>query len=106
MDQATRASKVAEMLARQKEPGARLGKNWMIRFLKDHVGLARGHNRSFESNRIEATIPEMISGWYTHVDEVIQRYNIHPQDQWNMDEIGFQMSHSQNESVVSSINCK
>jgi hypothetical protein len=42
----------------------------------------------------------MLSGWFTHVDDVVRRYNIHPQDQWNMNEIGFQMSHSQNESVV------
>ena len=77
----TQLGVVAEMLARQKEPGARLGKNWISRFLKDHVGLVRGRNRSFEGNRIEATIPQMISGWYTYVGEVIRQYNIHPQDQ-------------------------
>ena len=71
---------VVEMLARQKEPGARFSKNWISRFLKDHVKLVRGRNRSFEGNRIEATIPQMISGWYTHVGEVIRQYNIHPQD--------------------------
>jgi hypothetical protein len=42
----------------------------------------------------------MITGWFTHLNDIIRRYNIHRQDQWNMDEIGFQMSHSQKESVV------
>ena len=69
------------MLAQQKEPEARLGKNWMSRFLNNRLELARGRNRSFESNRIEAAIPEMISGWYTHVGDVIRQYNIHSQDQ-------------------------
>ena len=68
---------VTEILARQKEPGARLGKNWIYKFLKNRPALARGRNRSFESSRVEATIPEMISGWFTHLDDVVRRYNIY-----------------------------
>jgi len=91
---------IAEMLACQKEPGARLGKNWIYKFLKNRPALARGRNRSFESKRVEAAIPKMISGWFTHLNDFVRRYNIRPQNLWNMDEIGFQMSHSQNKSVV------
>src|SRR5438874_2101165 len=58
----TQLGVVAEMLVRQKEPGAHFGKNLIYKFMKDRPALTRGRNRSFESNRIEATIPEMISG--------------------------------------------
>ena len=48
---------ITEILVYQKEPGVRLSKNWISRFLKDHVGLVRGRNRSFKKNRIKAIIP-------------------------------------------------
>ena len=57
-------------------------------------------NRGLDSKRITAAIPSQIEGWFAHVDDVVQRFNIHPQDRWNMDEIGYQLSHSQNELVV------
>ena len=58
----TQLDVVVEMLARQKEPGARFSKNWISRFLKDHIRLVKERNHSFEGNRIEATISQMISG--------------------------------------------
>ena len=91
---------VAEMLAQLNEPNARLGKNWLSRFLNQHSDLKTSRNRGLDSKRITAAIPSQIEGWFTHVDDVVQRFNIHPQDRWNMDEIGYQLSHSQNELVV------
>jgi len=41
-----------------------------------------------------------VEGWFGHVEEVIQRYNIQPQDIWNVDEIGLLMGHSQEEDVA------
>jgi DDE superfamily endonuclease/Tc5 transposase DNA-binding domain len=91
---------VAEMLAQLNEPNARLGKNWLSRFLDRHPDLKTARNRGLDSKRITAAIPSQIEGWFAHVDDVVRRFNIHPQDRWNMDEIGYQLSHSQNELVV------
>jgi hypothetical protein len=57
-----------------------LHKNWIYNFLKDRQALARGRNRSFKSDKVEAVIPEMISGWYTHIDNVVRQFNLLPRD--------------------------
>jgi hypothetical protein len=80
---------VAEMLVQLNEPNTRLGKNWLSRFLNRHPDLKTSHNRGLDSKRITAAIPNQIEAWFAHVDDVIQRFNIHPQDRWNMDEIGY-----------------
>jgi hypothetical protein len=85
---------VAEMLAQLNEPNARLGKNWLSRFLNRHSDLKTSRNRGLDSKRITAAIPSQIEGWFAYVNDVVQRFNIHPQDIWNMDEIGYQLSHS------------
>jgi hypothetical protein len=91
---------VAEMLVQLNEPNTRLGKNWLSRFLDRHPDLKTARNRGLDLKRITTAIPSQIEGWFAHVDDVVQRFNIHPQDRWNMDEIGYQLSHSQNELVV------
>lgn len=91
---------MAVQLARKKEPNATLGVNWVERFLNRHKSLATRRNRSFEKARIVASIPQMLTGWYSHINEVILRYKIMPKDIHNIDEIGYQMSHSQKEKVV------
>src|SRR3989440_1870167 len=68
--------------------------------LIDTQTLKTSRNRGLDSKRITAAIPSQIEGWFTHLDDVVQRFNIHPQDRWNMDEIGYQLSHSQNELVM------
>jgi hypothetical protein len=80
---------VAEMLAQQNEPDARLGKNWLTRFINRRPELKTARNRGLDSKRITAVIPSQLEGWYAHIGDVVQRFNIHPQDQWNMDEIGY-----------------
>jgi hypothetical protein len=91
---------VALLLARQTEPSAILGKNWVYRFLQRHPELSTGRNKSSEKSRILATIPRQLEGWYTHLAEIIRRYSITYSDIWNIDEIGYQMGHSQKEQVV------
>jgi hypothetical protein len=77
------------MLAQQNEPNARLGKNWLTRFINRRPELKTARNRGLDSKRITAAIPSQLEGWYTYIDDVVQRFNIHPQDQWNMDEISY-----------------
>ena len=68
---------VAEMLAQLNEPNARLGKNWLSRFLDRHPDLETARNCGLDSKRITAAIPSQIEGWFTHIDDVVQRFNIH-----------------------------
>ena len=76
-------------MAQERQPNIRLGKNWIYKFIKRRPELITGRNRPMEASRIEACIPHQLQGWYTHIDAVINRFSISPQDQWNMDEIGF-----------------
>jgi hypothetical protein len=66
------------MLAQLNEPNVHLGKNWLSRFLDRHPDLKIARNRGLDSKRITAVIPSQIEGWFTHVDDVVQRFNIHP----------------------------
>ena len=65
---------VGEMLAQLNEPNARLGKNWLSRFLNRHSDLKTSRNRGLDSKRITAAIPSQIEGWFAHVDDVVQRF--------------------------------
>jgi hypothetical protein len=69
---------VAELLAQLNEPNARLCKNWLSRFLDRHPDLKTVRNRGLDSKRITAVIPSQIEGWFAHVDDVVQRFNITP----------------------------
>ena len=51
---------IAEKLAQANDPNARLGKNWIYRFIKRRPELITARNRSFEAARIEASIPHRI----------------------------------------------
>jgi hypothetical protein len=53
---------VVEMLAQLNEPNARLGKNWLSRFLDRHPDLKTSRNRGLDSKRITAAIPSQIEG--------------------------------------------
>ena len=73
---------VAEMLAQLNEPNARLGKNWLSRFLDRHPDLKTARNRGLDSKRITAAIPSQIEGWFGHVNDVVQRIDtLHSKDE-------------------------
>src|SRR3984885_14121586 len=65
---------VTEMLALLNEPNARLGKNWLSRFLDRHPDLKTARNHGLDSKRITAAIPSQIEDWFAHVDDVVQRF--------------------------------
>jgi hypothetical protein len=62
------------MLARLNKPNARLGKNWLSRFLDRHPDLKAAHNRGLDSKRIKTEIPSQIEGWFTQVDDEASGY--------------------------------
>jgi hypothetical protein len=45
------------MLAQLNEPNARLGKNWLSRFLDRYLDLKTARNRGLDLKRITAAIP-------------------------------------------------
>jgi hypothetical protein len=91
---------VAQAMARQNHPHARLGIHWISRFIKRRPELSNTRNKALAKERIVAAIPWQIEAWFQHLANVITRYDVNPRDIWNMDEIGFQMGHSQKENVV------
>lgn len=44
--------------------------------------------------------PELIKGWFHHVQQTIQRYSILEKDIYNMDETGFQMGVASTAKVI------
>lgn len=74
----TQLAVVAQAMAQEKEPGARLGKNWITRFLRRHEEIRKARNRALESSRITAAIPSMIEGWFSQLSHVINRFKIPP----------------------------
>jgi len=96
----TQLTKIAENLVRENDPSQPLGKNLVSRFIKRSQILHDGRSQPLAKDRIQAIIPNQIEGWFRHFQEAIQRFNIDPWEMWNMDEIGYQMSHSQKENVV------
>ena len=91
---------IASNLAGQNGPGMPLGKCWITRFIKRQRTLNNGRSIALTKDRIQAAIPTQIQGWFEHYQEVVQRYSIQPENIYNLDEIGFQMGHSQHENVV------
>jgi hypothetical protein len=95
----TQLTKIAEKLAHENDPSRPLGKNWVSRFIKRSPTLNHGRSQPLAKDRILSMIPSQIEGWFRDFQDVVQLYNIDTQDIWNMDEIGFQMGHSQKENV-------
>jgi hypothetical protein len=62
---------VAELLPKLNEPNARLGKNWLSRFLDRHPDLKIARNHGLDLKRITAVILSQIEGWFTHVADVV-----------------------------------
>ena len=87
-------------MARQNNPTARLGVHWVRRFIKRRKELGNTRNKALTKDRIVAAIPWQIEKWFQQLADVVRRFDIKPYYIWNMDEIGFQMGHSQKENVV------
>jgi hypothetical protein len=77
---ASNYTSLRRVLAQLNEPNARLGKNWLSRYLGRHPDLKTARNRGLDSKRIIAAIPSQIEGWFARVNDIVQRFNIHPQD--------------------------
>lgn len=70
---------------------ASIGECWVNRFIKRHPELRSKYTRKYDYQRAKCEDPELIKGWFTLVRNTIEKYGIHEQDIYNMDETGFQM---------------
>jgi hypothetical protein len=68
-----------------------VGKCWPERFVTRSAELKMAFNRAKDRQRILQEDPEIISAWFTLVEETKAKYGVHDNDIHNFDETGFQM---------------
>jgi hypothetical protein len=66
-----------------------IGDQWIQRFLRRHSELATVRLRSMEMGRVKDTSPKRLSKWFADLKSVIDEFNIHTENIYNMDESGF-----------------
>jgi hypothetical protein len=77
-----------------------LGKLWTTRFIQRHPPLATGRGRTMDIQRLMALDPNIIKVYFDKVEELRKLHNIEPEDEYNMDEKGFQMGQAGGEAVI------
>ena len=64
----------------------------MCHFLSCHPELASVRTRSIEAARVKDTSHEQLSQWFNDINDAILKYNIVPENMYNMDESSFAIS--------------
>ena len=64
----------------------------MCCFLSHHPELASVRTRSIEAARVKDTSHEQLSQWFNDINDAILKYNIVPENMYNMDESSFAIS--------------
>jgi hypothetical protein len=93
---APRPSMVREMAdillaKRGNGPIITVGKNWVTKFIDRHPNLASQFSKRYNYTRAKCEDPEIISEWFTKVQQNLLQYGIDPSDIYNFDETGFAM---------------
>ena len=91
---------IAEIIQKKRDPvtletttnsikfGA-IGKQWIGRFMARHPELSSVRPRSMDMARVKDTSFERLSKWFEDLKNVTEKYNILPENMYNMDESGF-----------------
>ena len=66
--------------------------SWMHCFLSHHPELASVQTQSIEATRVKDTSHERLSQWFNDINDAILKYNIVPENMYNMNESGFAIS--------------
>ena len=66
-----------------------VGKHWVSRFLARHPSLQSKVAKSIEMTRAKVT-QKQLQNWFTVFKQVVDEYNIDPENIYNMDETGDQ----------------
>ena len=80
--------------------GREVGQRWAHNFVKRHSGLETRLLRRLSNQRAKNEDPEVITEWFTLVQNMIAFYGITEHDIYNFDESGFRLGHCQNTMVV------
>jgi hypothetical protein len=73
---------------------------WVSRFLCRIPDLKKGKSKSIDVNGLTALTPDLVSDFFAQISYLRTKYNIQPQDIYNMDETGFQKGHSRGIWVI------
>jgi len=65
-----------------------IGEQWVKRFMTRHPDLESIMAETIESVRIKETSHAILTKWFDNVKSLIDKYNIHPRNIYNMDETG------------------
>lgn len=71
--------------------GKSIGESWPKRFLARHPDLKVKATTSLEKCRAKALNKTAVDGFYDILEQVVQEYQIKPENIWNMDEKGVQL---------------
>jgi hypothetical protein len=82
----------------------KIGDQWIQRFIRRHPELATVRLRKMDIGRVKDTSPERLTKWFADLKSAIEKYNILPENLYNMDESGFAIGEV--ESSVTIINAE
>ncbi len=77
-----------------------VGESWVERFLKRYPEYHVKVQQSLDILRFRAHQPAVIEAWFKKLLEVCEKYHIHPEDIFNMDETGFRIGCGGKQKVV------
>jgi hypothetical protein len=79
---------MANLLLYKQEREA-VSKRWITRFIKQHNNIISKYTRKYNYQRAKYEDPEVISQWFSLVQNTIVKYSITEQDIYNFNETGF-----------------
>jgi hypothetical protein len=91
--------KMANLLLHERE-GEAVSERWITRFIKRHDDIISKYTRKYDYQRAKCEDPEVISQWFSLVQNTIVKYGITEQDIYNFDETGFQMGVAHTAKVI------
>ncbi|KAI1007796.1 hypothetical protein K3495_g430 [Podosphaera aphanis] len=77
---------MAVQILRKNSDHEPLGKRWLSNFMQRNPQVATCIGKSINAKRINGTYPDLISEFYTRIQELQSRYNIDQRNILNMDE--------------------
>ena len=77
-----------------------IGEQWVDRFLQRHPSLQTAYARRIDASRMKETTADALLRWLNTVQDTIEKYNVNPENIYNMDESGFAIGSTQGACVV------
>ena len=96
---------VREMAAQiSKNSGGRteVGNDWTKRFMRRHPEVYTKIGQKIDALRVQNTLPDILSAWFSRVKRVLTEYKVDPENVWNMDETGIALGVCTNQRVMGS----